>query len=183
MHNHQTRGVLLALLAIIALALSACGSAPTIAPTVVPTAVPPAAPATAPVVAATQPPSGSSATLQAADTLVASVKAGVGVAGNGSAQWPSKMPADVPQFTYGTLTASNNNVMGAVQATFANVSADAFSKYQADLKQAGWTITTSSQTSDGFEIDASQGSQTLVAMFVLSKNSGLKGALTVHPGK
>ena len=178
MKIHQNWRVLLAVLAILALALSACGSAAT----VVPTAVPPAAPATLPATLPPQAASGSVATLNAAATLVANVKSGAAASGS-SAQWPSKMPADVPQFTYGTLTASNNNVMGAVQATFANVSADAFTKYQADLKQAGWTISSASQTPDGFEIDASQGSQTLVAMFVLSKNNGLKGAITYHSGK
>lgn len=74
-----------------------------------------------------------------------------------SAQWPSKMPSDVPKFTYGTITASSNDVYGGnVQATFADVTSDAFEKYQNDLKKAGWTISTANQSASGFEIDATK---------------------------
>jgi hypothetical protein len=90
------------------------------------------------------------------------------------------MPADVPQFTYGTITGSNNDVMGSVQAAYKNVSTDAFTKYQADLKAAGWKITNATQSADGFEIDAAKAPRGVVAMFINSKSGGLKGAVTYN---
>ena len=103
-----------------------------------------------------------------------------GVTGSGAIQWPSKMPPDVPKFTYGTITGSNNNVMGSVQAAFANVTPDAFDKYQSDLKNAGWTISNATQSADGFEIDAAKAPRGVVAMFIASKSEGLKGAVTYN---
>jgi hypothetical protein len=97
-----------------------------------------------------------------------------------SIQWPSKMPTDVPQFTYGTIIGSSNNVMGNIQATYKNATADAFTKYLADLKAAGWTISVSTQSADGFEIDAAKAPRGVVAMFINTKNNGLKGAVTYN---
>jgi flagellar basal body-associated protein FliL len=98
---------------------------------------------------------------------------------NSGIQWPSAMPADVPQFTYGTITGANNNVMGKVQATFSNVSSDAFNKYQSDLKDAGWKIT--SAAPDQSEIDAAKSSHSIVLMFLNSAKNGLKVTLTYNP--
>ena len=95
-------------------------------------------------------------------------------------QWPAKMPADVPKFTFGTITGASDNIMGNVQAAYKNVPADAFDKYQSDLKGAGWTIANARQTPDGFEIDAAKGKRGVVAMFIASKNDGLKGAVTYN---
>jgi hypothetical protein len=120
------------------------------------------------------------ATLASVETAANTVSA----ADNG-VQWPSKMPTDVPQFTYGTIIGSNNDVMGSVQAAYKNVSTDAFTKYQADLKAAGWTITNATQSADGFEIDAAKAPRGVVVMFINSKSDGLKGAITYndHSGK
>jgi len=96
------------------------------------------------------------------------------------AQWPSQMPPDVPKFTYGTITGSSNNVMGSIQATFTNVTPDAFDKYQNDLKNAGWTISNAQQSANGFEIDAAKAPRGVVAMFIASKSEGLKGAVTYN---
>jgi hypothetical protein len=98
----------------------------------------------------------------------------------GTIQWPSQMPPDVPRFTYGTITGSSNNVMGSIQAAFANVTPDVFDKYQSDLKKAGWTISNATQSADGFEIDAAKAPRGVVAMFITSKNNGLKGAVTYN---
>ena len=95
-------------------------------------------------------------------------------------QWPSKMPADVPQFTYGTITGSSNDIMGSIQAAYNNVTADAFTKYQADLKAAGWTISNATQSVNGFEIDAAKAPRGVVAMFITSKKNGLTGAVTYN---
>ncbi len=151
---------LLAIFAIAAAFLSACGSAATPAGTV------PSAP--------------TATTIQAQ----ASQNPG-GAAGSGSIQWPSAMPTDVPQFTYGTITGASNNIMGNVQAAYENVTADAFDKYQSDLKTAGWTISNATQSAYGFEIDATIAPRTVVAMFAASKNKGLTGAVTynAHTGQ
>ncbi len=98
----------------------------------------------------------------------------------GAIQWPSQMPPDVPKFNYGTITGSSNNVMGSIQAAFANVTPDAFDKYQNDLKNAGWTISNATQSADGFEIDAAKAPRGVVAMFIASKSDGLKGAVTYN---
>ena len=141
--------------------LSACGSAATAAPT---TAVA-SMPTLAPVSAVPQAP--------VAQNMVAG-------AGSGSIQWPSAMPTDVPVFTYGTITGSNNNIMGNVQGAFDNVPAEAFTSYQTNLKTAGWTITVATQSASGFEIDASKGARSLVAMFYASQKTGLTGAVTYN---
>ena len=103
-----------------------------------------------------------------------------GATGSGTIQWPSMMPTDVPQFTYGTITGSSNNIMGSIQAAFENVTPDAFDKYQSDLKNAGWTISNATQSADGFEIDATKAPRGVVAMFITSKDNGLKGAVTYN---
>jgi hypothetical protein len=91
------------------------------------------------------------------------------------------MPSDVPRFTYGTLTGSSNDVYGGgVQAAFDDVSADAFTKYQNDLRSAGWTISNATQSAAGFEIDATKAPRGVVAMFVNSKTHGLRGAVTYN---
>ena len=55
-------------------------------------------------------------------------------------QWPSQMPPDVPKFSYGTITSSN--VVGPnIMVFYSNVTPDFYDKYQSDLKNAGWTIT------------------------------------------
>ena len=141
--------------------LSACGSAATASPSLPAVIIP----TLTPVSTATQAP-------------VAQNTAAGPVSGN--IQWPSAMPADVPVFTYGTITGSNNNVMGNVQGAYNNVPAEAFTKYQSDLKSAGWTVTVANQTAYGFEIDATKGVRTVVAMFINSKSTGLTGAVTYN---
>jgi hypothetical protein len=150
---------LLAVFVLAAMALSACGSAATTTPPVVATSVPIGAPTTA-------------------ATQVQGNQNNGGGTGSGNIQWPSAMPADVPVFTYGTITGANNDILGSVQATFENVTSDAFDKYQSDLKNAGWTISNATQSAYGFEIDATIAPRTVVAMFITSKNNGLTGAVT-----
>jgi hypothetical protein len=129
--------------------------------------------------ATTAPASTTGPQLQATPASVETAASTVGPTNSGI-QWPSKMPTDVPQFTYGTITGSNNNVMGSIQAAYKNVSKDAFTKYKADLKAAGWKITNATQSADGFEIDAAKAPRGVVAMFINSKNDGLKGAITYN---
>jgi len=85
------------------------------------------------------------------------------------------MPADVPIFTYGTITGSNNNVMGGVQATFGNVTANASASYQTDLTNAGWNVY--NVAPDGSEIDADKGARGVRVMFM---SNGTKAAVTYN---
>jgi len=94
---------------------------------------------------------------------------------SGSLKWPSAMPADVPIFTYGTITGSNNNVMGGVQATFGNVTANASASYQTDLTNAGWNVY--NVAPDGSEIDADKGARGVTVMFT---SNGTKAAVTYN---
>ncbi len=157
MHN-KSLYTLIAVLVIAAAFLSACSSAAT--------GTPAAAVPSAPTTAASQ--------------TQASQNNNGGVTGSGTVQWPSAMPTDVPQFAYGTITGASNDIMGSIQATYKNVTADAFDKYQSDLKTAGWTITNATQSAAGFEIDATITPRTVVAMFVTSKNNELTGAVTYN---
>ena len=158
MHNKNLY-TLLAVFVMAATALSACGVVDTITPPAGTTS----APAVVPTTTATQVP----------------VNQNTGTAtGSSNIQWPSAMPADVPVFTYGTITGSSNDILGSIQAAYENVTTDAFDKYQSDLKNAGWTISNATQSAYGFEIDATITPHTVVAMFVMSKNNGLTGAVT-----
>jgi hypothetical protein len=113
-------------------------------------------------------------------TLIAGLSTEAAV-GTSSIQWPSKMPQDVPQFTYGTIAGSNNDVMGSVQASFNKVTPDAFTKYQNDLKSAGWAITNATQSADGSgEIDAAKAPRGIVVLFIPSKNNGLRAVITYN---
>ena len=94
---------------------------------------------------------------------------------SGKIQWPSAMPSDVPIFTYGTITGSNNNIMGSVQATFGNVAANASANYQNDLKNAGWNVY--DVAVDGSEIDADKGQRGVTVMFT---SNGTKAAVTYN---
>ena len=160
--RNKSSYTLFAIFVIAAAFLSACGSAAT------PTATVPSAPTTA----ATQAQDGQNNNNGEAT-------------GNGSIQWPSAMPTDVPKFTYGTITGANNAILGNVQAAYENVTPDIFDKYQSDLKNAGWTISNATQSAFGFEIDATIAPRTVVAMFVTSKGKGLTGAVTynAHSGQ
>jgi len=55
-----------------------------------------------------------------------------------SAQWPSDMPTSVPEFTYGTPIMSSKLSEGSWSVLFEEVSADAQTKYTADLDAQGW---------------------------------------------
>ena len=177
----KTTWLVISLFMILSFALAACQ--PAAAPTQ------PPAPTTAPASLAVTPASlaVTPTTPAAAPTIPAVVPTSPAVAPtspsaakSGSIQWPSKMPADVPLFTYGTITSSSNDIMGNIQASYNNVTADAFSKYQSDLKNAGWTISNANQSASGFEIDAAKAPRGVVAMFITSKTTGLTGAVTYN---
>jgi hypothetical protein len=51
--------------------------------------------------------------------------------------WPSDMPNEVPEFTYGDTLESNSG-MGAYFVDFENVPSTALESYKSDLEDAGW---------------------------------------------
>lgn len=57
-----------------------------------------------------------------------------------AAKWPSDMPSNVPQFTYGSIVAASKiSDQDGWMALYEKVSADAQTKYAADLAAKGWT--------------------------------------------
>ncbi len=96
----------------------------------------------------------------------------------GAVQWPSQMPPDVPRFNYGTIIYSSNNVFGGnMQAVFINATQDSFSKYQSDLKNEGWTVSSDNST----EVEAYKGRREVLSMFINTADSGLRVTVTYYP--
>lgn len=95
-----------------------------------------------------------------------------------SAKWPTDMPANVPKFTYGTVTASSKTPEGW-SVIFEKVTTDAQTKYLADLTGKGWT-------QDGEAIDmgatkitqVTDGKNTLTVLYDASSGGA---SLTVAP--
>jgi len=98
----------------------------------------------------------------------------------GTYQWPSAMPADVPKFTYGTITAviqSNTANNKGITVAFTNATPDAFDKYKGSLQNAGWSIQETSQSTDGFMISAGKDKRTVMVIFNTDSDKGLSGTV------
>ena len=91
-------------------------------------------------------------------------------------EWPSKMPADVPMFSYGKIT-GYKIFIHAIVVNVEKATPDFFDKYQSDLKNAGWTITAASQTKETIIIQATKGQSTVEANFS-NGTGGLHGSVT-----
>jgi hypothetical protein len=122
---------------------------------------------------------GSTASSPSASSPPAPAQSQGAAQGGGTYQWPSQMPPDVPRFTYGTINFSQNDyaVMGTLQAVFINTTQDAFSKYQSDLKKAGWDVSLPNNTN----IVAYKGQREVNVMFMNTNDNGLRVALTYYP--
>lgn len=68
-----------------------------------------------------------------------------------TATWPTDMPSDVPEFTYGKVkmvTKSEVENKKGWNILLEEVTADAPEKYKADLKNSGWSIKATTTVSD-----------------------------------
>lgn len=104
----------------------------------------------------------------------------------GTYQWPSAMPSDVPQFSYGKITSviqDNSSSNQGVEVGFNNVTPDAFDKYKNDLQNAGWTVDNTTQTTDGFLVGATKGKRTVLASFSSDGNNTFSGAVVYSTGQ
>ncbi|MDH4358488.1 MAG: hypothetical protein OEV37_00870 [Candidatus Berkelbacteria bacterium] len=81
------------------------------------------------------------------------------------AKWPTDLPSDVPEFTYGTVKATaktTSDGKGNWSITLENVQSGAYDKYVSDLKAAGWEEATTSTAEGVNYIDMSKGSYDLI---------------------
>lgn len=73
----------------------------------------------------------------------ATVNSNSGSVSSGSkAKWPTTMPTTVPEFTYGTITYSQNSAEESYKiwnVSYESVQSGAFEKYKAALLAKGWT--------------------------------------------
>lgn len=80
------------------------------------------------------------------------------------AKWPSDMPSVVPEFKYGNATYSsktdNANYLGW-SVIFDAIQTDASTKYKADLTSKGWTISSTTESSAGDYLSATNGNYTI----------------------
>jgi hypothetical protein len=64
-----------------------------------------------------------------------------------------------------------------MQAVFINATQDSFSKYQSDLKNEGWTVSSDNST----EVEAYKGRREVLSMFINTADSGLRVTVTYYP--
>ncbi len=91
-----------------------------------------------------------------------------------SSKWPTDLPSDVPEFTYGTVKATaktTTNGKGNWSITLENVQSGAYDKYVSDLKAAGWQETTTSTGSGVNYIDMTKGSYDLIFTYEESEKT------------
>lgn len=75
--------------------------------------------------------------------------------------WPKEIPSDVPVFKYAVIEATMAPPAEATESIsvgiqFREVEQGAYAKYEQDLKDAGWNITTDSSWTDG-HVSAAKG--------------------------
>lgn len=74
--------------------------------------------------------------------------------------WPSSMPSEVPEFTYGSVTGDVSG-MDSWIVDFENVQDNALEQYEADLESEGWTV---SVTSSAGLLTGSYGSEYTISI-------------------
>lgn len=86
----------------------------------------------------------------------------------GTSEWPSKIPSDVPKFSYGKITSVMENTTTDGQSFivgFEGVAVADLEKYKSDLEGAGWKITMTSKSDDGYLIVAEKAKNSVTASF------------------
>lgn len=96
-----------------------------------------------------------------------------------SAQWPSDMPSNVPEFSYGKPIMSTKVADGGWSVLYENVSEDAKDKYVSDLSSKGWIDDSGAIDAGSSQIiQMTDGTYNLIIVF----DETSKGAtLTVSP--
>lgn len=99
----------------------------------------------------------------------------------GTQEWPSKIPADVPKFTYGKIVSvmENNTPKGTnIFVGIEGVSKADFENYVTALAGAGWKAVTESKGEDGFFVTTKKGNNMLVASFSGKNEKGFSGGIS-----
>ena len=104
----------------------------------------------------------------------------------GTREWPSKIPSDVPKFTYGKITSvsetntpKGTNILVGIQ----EVSPADFDKYKSTLESAGWKIGSTTKLEDGLLLDAKKEKSMLVVSFSGKGDKGFSGGVSFTEGK
>lgn len=91
---------------------------------------------------------------QLAENMLGGVKIDFSEEGSGDVvPWPEEIPSDVPVFKYAVIDASiappaEAETSRSVAIQFREVEPGAYAKYEQDLKDAGWEITTDASWTD-----------------------------------
>jgi hypothetical protein len=95
--------------------------------------------------------------------------------------WPGTMPADVPKFTYGKITAVSESTSPQGTNVFVevmDVSLADFDKYQSALTSAGWKIASVTKTEDNMLLNATKEKKTLVVSLDGRGDKWLEGSIS-----
>jgi hypothetical protein len=95
--------------------------------------------------------------------------------------WPGSIPADVPKFTYGKITAVSESTSPQGTNVFVevmDVSAADFDKYQSALTGAGWKIASVTKTEDNMLLNATKKKNTLVVSLNGRGDKWLEGSIS-----
>jgi hypothetical protein len=104
----------------------------------------------------------------------------------GTQEWPAKIPADVPKFTYGKIVSVMENTTPKGLNIFVGiegVSKADFDKYASSLAGAGWKVATESKGEDGFFVMTKKGNNMLMASFSNKSDKGFSGGVSYTEAK
>lgn len=97
----------------------------------------------------------------------------------GTNEWPSKIPSDVPKFSYGKIdsVAETNTGDGqSVIVSFEGVAMPDLEKYKSDIESAGWKVTMTTKSDDGYWMSAEKDKNAIALTFANKSDSGYSGA-------
>jgi len=100
----------------------------------------------------------------------------------GANEWPGKIPADVPRFTYGKITSiSETNTKTGATSIFVGIGevkpAD-LDKYENSLTNAGWKMTSTSKSESGLLLTATKDKKNIIASFSGNRDKGFSGGIS-----
>jgi hypothetical protein len=104
----------------------------------------------------------------------------------GKQEWPKRIPADIPKFTFGKIvsvmednTPKGTNVFVGIEG----VSRADFDQYASGLAAAGWKMVMESKGEDGFFVTTKKGNNMLVVSFSGKGDKGFSGGVSYTEAK